>query len=82
MNQPLAFVHPQAKIANNVVVEPFVTIYKNVEIGEENKLTMNKNCITQFSYCKLTVFFICFYSLFDKKIDIIKYYIFSKNSCV
>lgn len=34
MNQPLAYVHPQAKIANNVVIEPFVTIYKNVEIGE------------------------------------------------
>lgn len=34
MNQPLAYVHPQAKIANNVVVEPFVTIHKNVEIGE------------------------------------------------
>ena len=34
MNQPLAFVHPQAKIANNAVIEPFVTIYKNVEIGE------------------------------------------------
>jgi UDP-N-acetylglucosamine acyltransferase len=34
MNQPLAYVHPQAKIANNVVIEPFVTINKNVEIGE------------------------------------------------
>jgi len=34
MNQPLAFVHPEAKIANNVVIEPFVTIHKNVEIGE------------------------------------------------
>ena len=34
MNQPLAFVHSQAKIANNVVIEPFVTIHKNVEIGE------------------------------------------------
>ncbi len=34
MNQPLAFVHPQAIIANNVVIEPFVTINKNVEIGE------------------------------------------------
>jgi len=33
MNQPLAYVHPQAKIASNVVVEPFVTIHKNVEIG-------------------------------------------------
>jgi UDP-N-acetylglucosamine acyltransferase len=34
MNQPYSFVHPQAKIANNVVVEPFVTIYKDVVIGE------------------------------------------------
>ena len=34
MNQPLAYVHPQAKIASNVVIEPFVTIHKNVEIGE------------------------------------------------
>jgi UDP-N-acetylglucosamine acyltransferase len=34
MNQPLAYVHPQAKIANNVVIEPFVTIHKNVEVGE------------------------------------------------
>jgi len=34
MNQPLAYVHPQAKIARNVVIEPFVTIQKNVEIGE------------------------------------------------
>lgn len=34
MNQPLAYVHPQAKIADNVVIEPFVTIHKNVSIGE------------------------------------------------
>ena len=34
MNQPLAYVHPGAKIASNVVVEPFTTIHKNVEIGE------------------------------------------------
>jgi UDP-N-acetylglucosamine acyltransferase len=34
MNQPLAYVHPQAKIANNVVIEPFVNIEKNVIIGE------------------------------------------------
>ena len=34
MNQPYSFVHPQAKIANNVVIEPFVTIYKDVIIGE------------------------------------------------
>ena len=34
MNQPLAYVHPGAKIAKNVVVEPFTTIDNNVEIGE------------------------------------------------
>ncbi|HAK00214.1 MAG TPA: acyl-[acyl-carrier-protein]--UDP-N-acetylglucosamine O-acyltransferase [Bacteroidales bacterium] len=34
MNQPLAYVHPQARIARNVVIEPFVTIHKNVEIDE------------------------------------------------
>jgi UDP-N-acetylglucosamine acyltransferase len=34
MNQPLAYIHPEAKIAQNVVVEPFSTIHKDVEIGE------------------------------------------------
>jgi UDP-N-acetylglucosamine acyltransferase len=34
MTQPLAYIHPEAKIAQNVVVEPFTTIYKDVEIGE------------------------------------------------
>ncbi len=34
MNQPLAYIHPQAKIARNVVIEPFATIHKNVEIDE------------------------------------------------
>ncbi len=34
MNQPLAYVHPRAVIAKNVVIEPFTTIDKNVEIGE------------------------------------------------
>ncbi len=54
MNQPLSYVHPQARIADNVVIEPFVTISKNVEIGEgtwigpnvtimENA-TIGKNC--------------------------------------
>ncbi len=33
MNQPLAYIHPQAKIARNVVVEPFTTINNDVEIG-------------------------------------------------
>ena len=33
MNQPLAYIHPGAKIARNVVVEPFTTIHNNVTIG-------------------------------------------------
>ncbi len=32
MNQPLAYIHPGAKIARNVVVEPFTTIHNNVII--------------------------------------------------
>jgi UDP-N-acetylglucosamine acyltransferase len=34
MNQPLSYVHSDAKIARNVVIEPFVTINKDVIIGE------------------------------------------------
>jgi UDP-N-acetylglucosamine acyltransferase len=34
MIQPLAYIHPQAKIADNVVVEPFAVIHKDVVIGE------------------------------------------------
>jgi len=34
MNQPLAYIHPEAKIAQNVVIEPFATINKNVVIGQ------------------------------------------------
>ncbi|MDZ4839627.1 MAG: acyl-ACP--UDP-N-acetylglucosamine O-acyltransferase [Bacteroidota bacterium] len=34
MHQPLAYVHPGAKVAQNVVIEPFVTIHNNVEIDE------------------------------------------------
>lgn len=38
MKQPLAYVHPEAKVADNVVIEPFVTIDKNVVIGEGTRL--------------------------------------------
>jgi len=34
MNEPLAYIHPEAKIGKNVIIEPFATINKNVEIGE------------------------------------------------
>lgn len=41
MNQPFSYIHPQAKIAKNVVVEPFVTIAANVEIGEGTIIESN-----------------------------------------
>ena len=34
MLQPLSYVHPNAKIAESVVIDPFVTIEKDVEIGK------------------------------------------------
>lgn len=34
MKQTLSNVHPEAKIGENVVIESFVTIYKDVEIGD------------------------------------------------
>jgi len=34
MIHPLTYVHPDAKIAPNVRIDPFTTIHKNVEIGE------------------------------------------------
>ena len=37
MKQPLAYVHPEAKIAPNVVIEPFVTIDKNVVIRNSSR---------------------------------------------
>ncbi|MCI0921035.1 acyl-ACP--UDP-N-acetylglucosamine O-acyltransferase [Sphingobacterium rhinopitheci] len=54
MIQPLSYIHPDAKIAANVVIEPFTTIHKDVVIGEgtwigSNVTIMNgarigKNC--------------------------------------
>jgi len=34
MIQPLSFIHPEAQVAKNVIVDPFSTIDKNVVIGE------------------------------------------------
>lgn len=54
MRQPLAYIHPDANIADNVVIEPFTTIDKNVTIGEGTWIgsnvtimegaTIGKNC--------------------------------------
>ena len=49
MIQPLAYVNSEAKIANNVVVEPFVTIHKNVEIGEGSWIGSNVTIIINIS---------------------------------
>jgi len=38
MKQPLAYVHPDAKIAENVAIEPFVSIDQDVEIGEGTRI--------------------------------------------
>ncbi|HEY3372188.1 MAG TPA: acyl-ACP--UDP-N-acetylglucosamine O-acyltransferase [Prolixibacteraceae bacterium] len=41
MKQPLAYVHPEAIIAENVIIEPFATIYQDVIIGEGTKIGSN-----------------------------------------
>ncbi|MBO4995417.1 MAG: acyl-ACP--UDP-N-acetylglucosamine O-acyltransferase [Muribaculaceae bacterium] len=41
MKQPLAYIHPAAKIAPSVVIDPFVTIEENVEIGEGTRIGSN-----------------------------------------
>ena len=38
MKQPLAYVHPDAKVADNVVIEPFVSIDQDVVIGEGSRI--------------------------------------------
>ena len=42
MKQPLAYVHPEAQIADNVVIEPFVTIDKNVVIEEGTRIEIGR----------------------------------------
>ncbi len=38
MKQPLSYVHPDAKVADNVVIEPFVSIDHDVIIGEGTRI--------------------------------------------
>lgn len=38
MKQPLAYIHPSAKIGRSVVIDPFVTIDANVEIGDGTRI--------------------------------------------
>lgn len=41
MISPLAYIHPEAKIGENVEIGPFVFIDKNVEIGDNNTIMPN-----------------------------------------
>ncbi len=41
MDQPLSYIHPEAKIGKNVTISPFVTIHDNVEIGEGTWIASN-----------------------------------------
>ena len=41
MKQPLSYIHPNAKIAKNVVIEPFTSIDGDVEIGEGSWIGSN-----------------------------------------
>lgn len=38
MKQALAYIHPEAKIGKDVVIDPFVTIDANVEIGDGTRI--------------------------------------------
>lgn len=44
MISPLAYIHPEAQIGNNVEIGPFVYIERNVSIGDNNKI-MSHACI-------------------------------------
>ena len=46
MISPLAYIHPEAKIGENVEIAPFVFIDKNVVIGDNNKIMANANIWT------------------------------------
>ncbi|MDQ3277513.1 MAG: acyl-ACP--UDP-N-acetylglucosamine O-acyltransferase [Bacteroidota bacterium] len=41
MISPLAFIHPNAKIGTDVIVEPFAMIHNNVEIGDGTHIMSN-----------------------------------------
>jgi len=41
MKQPLSYVHPESQVADNVVIEPFVTVDKDVVIGEGTRIGSN-----------------------------------------
>ena len=58
MIQPLSYVHPNAKIADNVVIDPFVTIGKNVEIGKGTWIGSNVTIMEGARMEKIAGFFL------------------------
>ena len=57
MISPLAYIHPEAKIGENVEIGPFVFIDKNVVIGDNNTIMPNVNIL----YGSRTRFFLTDY---------------------
>ena len=58
MISPLAYIHPEAKIGENVEIGPFVFIDKNVVIGDNNTIMPNVNILygsRTVSYTHLTL---------------------------
>ncbi len=41
MNRELTYIHPNAKIGKNVIIEPFVSIHDDVEIGDNTRISSN-----------------------------------------
>ena len=58
MKQPLSYIHPDAKIAKNVVIEPFTSIDADVVIGEGSWIGSNVSILDgarTVSYTHLTL---------------------------
>ena len=58
-NNNLVIIHPTAKIAENVVIEPFVTIGENVEIGEGTHIMSHASIVANTKIGKNCRIFPC-----------------------
>ena len=47
MQHPLSYVNPEAKIGENVEIGPFVTIDKNVVIGDGTRIMSNATILEE-----------------------------------
>ena len=53
MISPLAYIHPEARIGENVEIGPFVFIDKNVVIGDNNTIMPNANIPVSYTHLTL-----------------------------